>query len=102
MEYMLCNKQYTGKPETAFNLRLNNQRKDLNKQNLLQADQHFRLASHNFNKHTKVTLNVQLNGTNMDKELLKYRLKKQEEFWIKKLKILKRQGFNAQLNFPNP
>ena len=41
MEYMLCNKQYTGKSETAFNLKLNNYRKDVNKRNSLQADQHF-------------------------------------------------------------
>ena len=36
IECMLCNKQYTGKYETTF--RLNNHRKDVNKQKLLQAD----------------------------------------------------------------
>ena len=52
---MLCNKQYTGKSEATFNLRLNNPQKDVNKQNSLQADQHFRLPGQNFKKHTKLT-----------------------------------------------
>ena len=55
--------------------------------NSLQADQHFRLPGHNFNKHAKFTLIEQLNDTNTDKELLKYRLKKREDFWIIKRKL---------------
>ena len=101
MECELCNKQYIGKSETTFNLRLNNHRKDVNKRNSLQADQHFQLPGHNFNKHAKFTLIEQLNDTNIDKELLKYR-KKREDFWIIKLKTLKPHGFNAEVNFPNP
>ena len=41
MECTLCNEQYTDKSGTTFNLRLNNHRKNLNKQNSLQANQHF-------------------------------------------------------------
>lgn len=44
----------------------------------------------------------QLSDTNIDKELLKYRLKKREEFWIKKFKTLQPHGFSIELNFPNP
>ena len=91
-ECVLYNKQYTGKSETAFNLRLN--------KNLLQADQQFRLPGHNSNKHSKFTLIEQLNDTNIDKQLLKHRLKKREDFWIIKLKTLLPHGFNAELNFP--
>ena len=80
MECVLCNKQYTGKSQTDFNLRLNNHQKDVNKPNSLQADQHFRLAGHNFNKHTEFTLIEHSNDTNIDKELLKYRLKIREDF----------------------
>ena len=72
---MLCNKQYAGKSETAYNLGLKNHRKNVNKQNSLQADQYFRLPGQNFDKHAKFTLIEQLNDTNKDKELLKYRLK---------------------------
>ena len=80
MECELCNKQYTGKSETTFNLRLNNYRKYVSKQNLLQADQYFRLPGDNFNKDAKFTLIKQLNDTNIDKEPLKYRLKTREDF----------------------
>ena len=56
MEFVVCSKQYSGKSETAFNLRLNNHRKDLNKRNLLEADQRCWLPGHKFNKHAKFTL----------------------------------------------
>ena len=75
MQCVLCNKQHTSKPEIAFNLRLNNHPKNVNKRNSLQADQHFRLLGHNFNKLAKFILIEQLNYTNIDKELLKCRLK---------------------------
>ena len=101
MECVSCNKQYTGKSKTAFNLRLNNHQKDVNKRNSLQADQHFRLPGHNFNKHAKFRLIEQLNDTNIDKELLKHQLKKREDFWSIKLKNLQPHGFNTELNFPN-
>ena len=63
MECVLYNKQCTGKSKAAFNLRLNNHRKNVNKQNSLRADQHFRLSGHNFNTHAKFTLTEQLNDT---------------------------------------
>ena len=64
----LCNKQYTGKSETNFNLTLNNHRKNVNKQNLLRADQYFCLPGHNFNKHAKFKSMEQLNATNTYKQ----------------------------------
>ena len=39
--YMSCNKRYTEKSETSFNLKLNKNQKYVNKQNSLQTDQHF-------------------------------------------------------------
>ena len=39
---MLCNKQYTDKSETTFNLMLNSHRKDVNKKNSLQTEQQTR------------------------------------------------------------
>ena len=42
MECVLCNKQYARKSETAFNLRFNNHRKDVDKRKSLVVDQHFR------------------------------------------------------------
>ena len=90
---MLYNKQYTGTSETTLNLRLNNHRKDVNKQKLLQTDQNFQLNGHNFNKHAKFTLIQQLNDTNINKELLNYRLEKREGFWILKIKNITASWF---------
>ena len=102
MECVLCNKQYTSKSEPPFTLGLNTHQKDVNKQNSLQADQHFRLPGHTFNNHARFTLTEQLHDTNINKELLQYGLQKREKFWIIKLKTLQPHGFNAELNFPNP
>ena len=102
MEFVLCNKQYRSKSETTFNLRLENHWKDVNEQNLLQSDQHFRLPGHNFSTYTKFTLMEQLNDTNIDKELLKYRLKKTWEHLDYKTNNLQPHGFNAELNLEIP
>ena len=54
MECILCNKQYVGKPETSFNIRLNNHRKDVKKVDTIMACKHFQQESHSFNKHAKL------------------------------------------------
>ena len=51
---MLRIKKYTSKSKAIINSNLNNHRKDVNKQNLLQADQYFQLPIYNFNKHAKL------------------------------------------------
>ena len=38
----------------------------------------------------------------LDKELLKYGLKKRKDFWIKKLKTLLAHALNAEFNFLIP
>ena len=43
----------------------------------------------------------QVNNINIVKDLATLRLKKQEEFWILRLKTLQPYGFNAKLTFPN-
>ena len=42
----LCNVQYVGKSETAFNICLNSLRKDVKDPNTLSADKHFTLPGH--------------------------------------------------------
>ena len=54
MECRICGIQYIGKSETEFNIRLNNYRKDVNRQNAPQGDQHFKLPNHNFNQHASL------------------------------------------------
>ena len=67
-----------------------------------EADQHCRLPSYNFDRHAKFTLIEQLRNSELDEELLPFRLKKSEDFGIYKLKTLKPHGFNAELYYPKP
>ena len=55
MECALCKVQYVGKAERAFNVRLNNHRKDVDNPKSIPADLHFRKPGHSFNLHAKVT-----------------------------------------------
>ena len=63
MECTLCKRQHACTSETAFNIRSNNHRNDVYKPNMPEAHQHFRLTSHNFNRHAEFTLTEQLNNT---------------------------------------
>ena len=56
MEYILCERQYIDKSETAFNLRLHNHRKDVHTINTPEADQHFEIFAHNFNINAEFTV----------------------------------------------
>ena len=84
MECILCKLQYVGKPEIAFNLRLNNHRKDTNKHNSILAYKHFQEKGHNFNQNAKEAL----------QEMLVIR----ETFWIQELKTLVPFGLNQELS----
>ena len=101
MCYVTDNKQVNLKQP----LRISNHRKDVNEQNLLQADhqadEQFRLPSQNFNKLPKFILFKQLNDSNIDKELLKYRLKNVKTLDYKPKK-LQPHGFIVELNCSNP
>ena len=56
LECALCKVQYVGKSETAFNIRLNNNRKDVSNPKSIPVDLHFRKPWHSFNLHAKFTL----------------------------------------------
>ena len=83
IERRICRIQYIGKSETSeseFNIRFNNHRKDVNRENAPQADQHFKLPNHNFNQHTRFTLIKLLDNMRIDQDLATLRLKKRENF----------------------
>ena len=75
MECRICRIRYIGKSETEVNIRLNNDRNDVNRQNAPQADQHFKLPNHNFNQHARFTLIKQLDNMKIDKDsaILRFR-----------------------------
>ena len=84
MECTLCNKQYVGKAETAFNIRLNNHRKDTKNSNAILACRHFQKQGHNFNSHAKFIIIDRQVNTSSSKDILRERLIQRENFWIQK------------------
>ena len=100
LECSLCKIQYVGKSETAFNTRLNNQRKDIKKPNAIEACKHFnKTACKHFSKHGKFIIMEQLRNINtIPTEILKLRLRERKNFWIKKLKTLTPYGLNQELS----
>ena len=98
MEYVSCKMQYVEKAETAFNLRLNNHRKDIKKPNSIVACKHFQEQGHNFNKHAKSIIINKLVNLHDSKEALRKMLVIRENFWIQKLKTLVPFGLNQELS----
>ena len=85
MECILSKMQYVGKAETAFNLRLNNHRKDTKKSNSILACKHFQGQGHNFNIYAKFIIIDKLVNLHRSKEALREMLVIRENFWIQKL-----------------
>ena len=99
MECASCRVQYVGKAETAFSIRLNNHRKDVNNRKSIPADLHFRKPGQSFNLHAKFILIEELSNIHTtDKDTLKFRLKCREDFRIQKLYMLTPKGLNQELN----
>ena len=67
---MLYDKQYVGKVGTSFNIRLNNQRKDVKNQNAMLACRHFNKHNHGFNRHVKFSAIDKLTNTSRSKDIL--------------------------------
>ena len=99
MECRIWRIQQIGKSETEINTRLNNHRKDVNRRNTPQANQHFKLPNHDFNQHDTFTLTEQLDNIKTDKNSATLCLKKRKDFWIEKLKILHPYYLNAKFYF---
>ena len=95
---MLCNKQYVGKAETAFNIRLNNHRKETKNPNAVLACKHFQQQGHKFNSHAKFIIIGKLVNTSSSKDILCERLIQRENFCIQKLKTLVPYGLNQELS----
>ena len=98
MEIKLCKKQYVGKAEATFNIRLNDHRKDSKNPNAVLACRHFQQQGHHFISQTKFMIIDKLVNTSSSKDLLRERLIQRENFWIQKLKTLVPYGLNQELN----
>ena len=99
LECELCKIQYVGKAETAFNIRLNNHRKDVKDPKAITVDKHFSQTGHNFNLHAKFIIIEQLQDIEKtSNKILKERLKTRKTFWIKNFKTLTPSGLNQNLD----
>ena len=98
MECILCRIQYVEKAEAAFNLRLNNHKKDTEKPNSILACKHFEKKGHNFNKHAKFIIIDKLVNLHGSKESKREMLLIRENFWIQRLKTLVPFGLNQELS----
>ena len=70
MEFILRNKQYIGKGETSFHIRVKNHRKDVKKVDAIMACKHFQQESQNFSKLDQLIQFDQLMNTSKSKETL--------------------------------
>ena len=98
MECTLCSKQYEGKVETAFSIRLNNHRKDTKDPNAILAGKYFQQQGQNFNSHAKFIIIDKLVNTSSSKDILRELFIQQGNFWIQKLKTLVLYGLNQELS----
>ena len=71
-ECTLCKQQYVGKPETPFNMRLNNQRNDVNNPHpkMILTFKHLQEKNHDFHKRAKYIILDKL--SNKKKNLKKF------------------------------
>ena len=98
IECILCKIQYVGKAGTAFNLRLNNHRKDTKSPDSILACKHFQEQGPNSNKYAKFIIIGKLAKLHGSKETLQKMLVVRENFWIQKLKTLVWFGINEELS----
>ena len=84
--------------ETAFNLRLNNHRKDSKKKDANLTCTHFQNSNHIFQRDKKFVLTEQIAKNYNAIEELRLILKKRENFWILNLRTLYPDGLDQELS----
>jgi len=99
LECKRCRIQYVGKCETQLNIRINNHRKDVQSINAIPVCKHFNDKNHSFNDDARFTIIEQLKNLKESKAILTERLKRREDFWINRLKTMRPDGLNIELNF---
>ena len=90
--------QYARIAETAFNLRINNHRKNTKKSNSILACKHFQEKRHNFNRHVKLIIIDELVNLQKAKKALREMLMIRENFCILMLKTLVSIGLNQEFS----
>ena len=100
----LCDKQYVGKSETQFNLRLNLYRNRIysaRHNSLTPVEKHFKELGHDFNRDATFVIIERIEHNSPEK--IPTIIKKHEDAWVLRLHTLLPNGLNVRLNNPiNP
>ena len=99
IECNICNLQYIGKSEIAFNLRLNNHRNHIKKEvSSCELTEHFlhNKRTHNLDNNVIITIIEQIRKDNVSNEQKKDLLRQREIFCQKKLNSMQRNGLNKR------
>ena len=102
LECKHCSKQYIGKSEWPFNIRLNNYRHRIqttDRSKLLNVERHFLQPDHNFTQDARFTIIEKIEKIVEGKAT--ETLEKHEDMWMMKLKTLPPNGLNIRLNNPH-
>ena len=100
IECNICNLQYIGKSETAFNACLSNHRNHIKKGiSSCQLTEHFlhNKRTHNFDNNVIITIIEQIRKDNISNEQKKDLLRHREIFWQKKLNSMQPNGLNKRI-----
>ena len=100
IECNICNLQYIGKSETAFNACLSNHRNHIKKGiSSCQLTEHFlhNKRTHNFDNNVIITIIEQIRKDNISNEQNKYFLRHREIFWQKELNFMQPNGLNKRI-----
>ena len=100
IECNICNLQYIGKSETAFNACLSNHRNHIKKGiSSCQLTEHFlhNKRTHNFDNNVIITIIEQIRKDNISNEQKKDLLRYREILWQKKLNSMQPNGLNKRI-----
>ena len=101
IECNICNLQYIGKSETAFNACLNNHRNHIKKGiSSCELTEHFlhNKRTHNFDNNVIITIIEQIRKDNISNEQKKDLLRRREILWQKKLNSMQPNGPNKRIS----
>ena len=99
IECNICKLQYIGKSETAFNLRLNNQRNHIKKGvSSCRLTEHFlhNTRSHDFDINVTITIIKQIKKDHLETDKKKEFLREREIFWQRTLNSIQPYGLNKR------
>ena len=96
----MCQKQYIGKSETPFNIRLNSHRNHITtKLESCQLAEHFTNSDHDFSTNTEITAIEKIKKNDLEINRKTDILRERERFWIVKTRTFQPFGLNEIVGY---